>query len=53
MPDEPTGLPRKCYADRMESSAYSTEYYEAFRSGSRESAQVIVPMILDWVTPAS
>jgi hypothetical protein len=37
----------------MESSAYDTQYYEAFRNGSRESAQVIVPMILDWVTPAS
>jgi SAM-dependent methyltransferase len=32
---------------------YDSSYYDAFRAGSRRSAQVIVPLIVDWVAPAS
>jgi hypothetical protein len=32
---------------------YDLSYYAGFRDGSRKSAQVIVPIILDWAAPAS
>ena len=32
---------------------YDLSYYAGFRDGSRKSAQVIVPMILDWAAPES
>jgi hypothetical protein len=32
---------------------YDLSYYTAFRDGSRKSAQVIVPLVVDWVAPAS
>ena len=32
---------------------YDPEFFEALRDGSRQSAKVIVPLILQWIQPAS
>ena len=32
---------------------YDPSYYDGFRGGSRKSAEVIVPLIVDWVAPLS
>ncbi|MBF2088581.1 MAG: methyltransferase domain-containing protein [Synechococcales cyanobacterium K44_A2020_017] len=32
---------------------YDPEFFEALREGSRQSAQVIVPLILQWIQPTS
>jgi hypothetical protein len=32
---------------------YDLPYYAAFRDGSRKSAEVIVPLIMEWAAPAS
>jgi SAM-dependent methyltransferase len=35
------------------SDAYTQQYFGAFQSSSRSSAQVVVPLLLDWFAPAS
>jgi hypothetical protein len=35
------------------SSVYTPEYYRVFQSSSRSSADVIVPPVMDWFSPAS
>lgn len=30
---------------------YSTAYFEALQEGARQSAQVVVPMIMEWISP--
>ena len=35
------------------SSSYTPRYYNAFGSGSRSSAEVIVPMLMEWFKPGS
>ena len=35
----------------MDASAYSTEFFEALRDGARRSAEVVVPLVLEWINP--
>lgn len=32
---------------------YGSSYYNGFRDGSRRSAEVVAPLIVDWIAPAS